>query len=295
MDNTEITDPLFREAVEAIDRGHTALLERLLTEHPELVRERLSLPGGGYFKDPFLLWFVADNPIRVPQLPSNIAAIAGLLIEHIKLQGTTTLQEQLDYALGLVATGRIPKECGVQTEMMDLLIDAGAKPGGALGALAHGNVSAAVHLIDRGGLLTFAAAIGLERMDDVNRLAVTAGEEERLTALTVASFYGKPHWISLLLDMGVDPNGYPGKESGFHWHATPLHQAVSSGSLDAVKLLVAAGARLDARDRLYEGTPLGWAQHMQTQEGIDAAARKKYERIGEYLGEWGTVLPIDAI
>jgi ankyrin repeat protein len=160
--------------------------------------------------------------------------------------------------------------------MMDLLINAGAQPGGVLGALAQGNVSAAAYLIDRGDHLTLAAAVGLERMDDVRRLSATAGKEERLTALTVASFYGKPHLISLLLALETDPNGYPGKDSGFHWHATPLHQAVSSGSLDAVKLLVAAGAKLDAMDRRYEGTALGWAQHMRNENG-------KYQLIEKYL------------
>ena len=267
MENKDITDPLFRKAVETIDGGRTAELESLLAQHPRLVRERLSFPEKGYFENPFLLWFVADNPIRIPKLPFNITEITSLLIEHIKHLAADTLQEQLDYTLGLVATGRIPRECGVQIEMMDLLINAGAKPGGALGALAQGNVSAASYLIDQGVQLTLPVAVGIERMDDIRPLSATAGKEARLTALTVAAFYGKPDLISFLLALGTDPNGYPEKESGFHCHATPLHQAVSSGSMDAVKLLVAAGARLDARDLLFDGTALGWAQHMRNQGG----------------------------
>jgi hypothetical protein len=46
-------------------------------------------------------------------------------------------------------------------------------------------------------------------------------------------------------------------------HATPLHHGVCSGSLDAVKALVEAGAELYARDTVYQGTPLGWAEHYQ--------------------------------
>ena len=38
-------DVLFREAVAAIDAGDVAALERLLQEHPELVRDRLTDPG----------------------------------------------------------------------------------------------------------------------------------------------------------------------------------------------------------------------------------------------------------
>ena len=59
MKNSDITDTLFREAVESIDVGDLPSLERLLNEHPQLVSKRLDFPKGGYFKDPYLLWFVA--------------------------------------------------------------------------------------------------------------------------------------------------------------------------------------------------------------------------------------------
>ncbi len=283
MKNSEITDPLFREAVEAIDSGSMTALEGLLAAHPELVQDRLNYPNGGYFKEPYLLWFVADNPIRIDRLPGNIEEVTRLLIQAVKSEAADSAQQQLDYALGLVATGKVPKECGVQIEMMNLLIDAGAKPGGGLGAIAHGNIEAAEHLIGRGGKLTFAAAVCLERMEDVYRLAPSADKDEQLVALTAAAFYGKSNMISLLLGMGIDPNGYPTSDSGFHSHATPLHQAVSSGSLDAVKLLVEAGANLDAVDLMYDGTPLGWAKHMQADENFDEETKKKYALIAEYL------------
>jgi hypothetical protein len=285
MKNTEITDPAFLEAVEAIDSGNISVLESLIRQHPRLVKERLKSAEEGYFKDPYLLWFVADNPIRLEKLPVNIVDITSLLVDAVKKEAADTAQQQLDYALGLVATGRIPKECGVQIRLMDLLIDAGATPGGGLGAIANGNIEAGGHLIKRGGELTLAAAVCLEWMDDVNRLLASAGKDEQLTALTAAAFYGKPKMISLLLGSGVDPNGYPKNSSGFHSHATPLHQAVSSGSLESVKLLVEAGANLSAKDKLYDGTPMDWAGYMQRDESTDEAARKKYALIAEYLKE----------
>jgi hypothetical protein len=64
--NSDITHPLFREAVEMIDAGNLTALEQLLTRHPQLASERLDVPSEGYFKKPYLLWFVADNPIRQP-------------------------------------------------------------------------------------------------------------------------------------------------------------------------------------------------------------------------------------
>ena len=125
----EKIDPLFTEAVAAIDAGDITLLESLLEQQPALLRERAGYPAEGYFKKPYLLWYVADNPIRIDKLPANIIEITRSFIRFIASNAPGSMQEQLDYALGLVATGRIPRECGVQIEMMDLLIDAGAKPG----------------------------------------------------------------------------------------------------------------------------------------------------------------------
>jgi len=282
MKNSDISDPLFREAVEAIDNGNLSALRHLLTMHPRLVSERLDFPEKGYFKDPYLVWFVADNPIRHEKLPANIAEITRLLIQSVQYNAPEHFQEQIDYTLGLVVTGRIPRECGVQIELIDVLIDAGAIPGRAHGALAHGNTAAAKRLIERGGELTLTTAICLNRTNDIPLLAKESGEADRETALVAAAFYGKVEMISFLLELGVNINAYPDASSGFHSHATAVHQAVSSGSLDAVKMLVEAGANLTAMDKIYNGTPLGWAIHMQT-EMNDETARKKYAEIEAFL------------
>jgi hypothetical protein len=43
MDNPEILDSLYREAVSAIEAGDVSALERLSAAHPKLMRERLDL------------------------------------------------------------------------------------------------------------------------------------------------------------------------------------------------------------------------------------------------------------
>ncbi len=283
MKNTDIKDPLVLAAVEAIDTGNYHLLEQLLDNNQRLVRDRLSLPEKGYFQNPYLLWFVADNPIRIEKLPVNIVDITQLVIRFVKRDAMESMQYQLDYTLGLVATGRIPRECGVQLEMMDLLINEGAKPGGGMGALAHGNKAAAERLLERGGELTLAVAVGLQRLEDARKLAPSADEAERLLALTVAAFYGDPSMITFLLSIGTNPNGYPKNRQGFHAHATPLHQAVYSRSLESVKLLVSAGASLGATDKIYEGTALDWAEYMPTEAGYDDSAKAGFAQIAEYL------------
>lgn len=50
----EILDPLFREAVSAIDVGDVNALERLLAAHPKLDSDRTDY-GEGYFRQPYLL------------------------------------------------------------------------------------------------------------------------------------------------------------------------------------------------------------------------------------------------
>ena len=282
MNNSEITDPLFKQAVESIDSGNISLLRELLRDNPLLIRTRLDVPTEGYFKHPYLLWFVADNPIRHEKLPSNITAITRLLVDTARESASESFQHQIDYTLGLVATGRIPKECGVQIELIDLLVDAGANPGSGQGALANGNPEAAQRLIERGGKLTLATAIGFDRKEDIERLLRQATAEDKQIALMASAYFGKPDMVQQVIDSGADVNGYIERSSGFHSHATALHQAVYSRSLDSVKILVAAGADLNLQDRIYRGTPLGWAQYLQKEEK-DEARKERYSQIEKFL------------
>jgi len=279
MKNSDITDPLFREAVDAIDSGDISTLTRLLNQHSRLVSQRLDVPEEGYFQHPYLLWFIADNPIRHEKLPANIVEITRLIMEKVREHAPETFQQQINYACGLTATGRIPKECGVQIELINLFIDAGVSPGDGIGELAHGNIEAAEHFIKRGGKLTLPATVGLGWRDDMIRLVQTATRNEMQLALLVAAFFGKADVIYFLIKKGVDVNARPDNFHGFHSHASALHHAVYSGSLESVKLLVEAGAKLDATDRIYHGTPLGWAMYMQTEEGYDEEGKRKFAEI----------------
>ncbi|MCG8606766.1 hypothetical protein MJD09_17500, partial [bacterium] len=115
MENSEIRDPLFRQAVAAIDAGDLKTLEYLLANNGHLVCQRIDY-GQDYFRDPYLLWFVAENPIRNGKLPSNIAQITRVILRAIERKCVKTLQEQIDYALSLVCSGRVVRECEVQLE-----------------------------------------------------------------------------------------------------------------------------------------------------------------------------------
>jgi peptide-methionine (S)-S-oxide reductase len=132
-------DALFREAVAAIDAGDIATLERLIAEEPQLVRERLTVPGAwlrdkvggaleGFFKEPYLLWFVAEDPIRNGTLPANIAQVARTIIDAAQRERVASIEEQIAYALRLVAWSPVAPKCGVQIALLDVLLDAGAPP-----------------------------------------------------------------------------------------------------------------------------------------------------------------------
>lgn len=260
MNDTKRLDPLFREAVSAIDAGDVAALESLLAAHPELVSDRPDY-GEGFFRRPYLLWFVAENPIRNGRLPKNIADVTRAIVRAAQGHHVESLPEQLDYALGLVCSGRIARECTVQLELIDVLGDAGADPDGALlPALAHRETAAVERLLERGARLTLAAAVCAGRTEDVSRLEPGAGADDRQAALAAAALYGRARILSTLIGPGVDVSAY--SPAGFHPHATALHHAVDSGSLEAVKVLVEAGADLRARDRIHHGTPLDWAEHL---------------------------------
>jgi len=256
---------VFRDALSAIDAGDVSTLEGLLAAHPGLVRDRIDYGTEEYFRNPYLLWFVAENPIRNGKLPKNIAQATQAILRAMDRERVESFREQIDYALGLVCSGKVARECGVQRELIDVLADAGADPSGALvSALAHREVDAVERLLERGARLTLLAAACTGRTDDFTRLAREASAEERQAALAGAALYGRADALATLIDLGVDLNAF--NPPGFHAHGTALHHAVDSGSLDAVKALVEAGADPGTEDRLFHATPLGWADYLQRPE-----------------------------
>jgi ankyrin repeat protein len=73
--------------------------------------------------------------------------------------------------------------------------------------------------------------------------------------LALAAQLGRTKACAWLLDHGADPARAP------LYGVTPLHFAAWMGRYDTASLLVSRGAPLDARDRMHDGTPLGWAHH----------------------------------
>ncbi|WP_348264048.1 ankyrin repeat domain-containing protein [Telmatobacter sp. DSM 110680] len=249
-----IEDAVFRHAVDLLDVGDEAGLREHLKQHPKLVLQHVEFEGGNYFHAPTLLEFIAENPVRNGTLPGNIVEVARVILD------AGPDHASCDAALGLVVTGRVVEECGVQIALIELLCDYGADPDSGIRAAAtQQNLAAAHALIARGAQvdLTIAAAMG--RVDDARRMLPIADAGERHLALAFASQKGEIEIVRLLLDAGEDPNRY--NPLGSHSHSTPLHQAALYGHVDVVRLLIERGARVDMKDLLWQGTPADWAKH----------------------------------
>jgi ankyrin repeat protein len=282
-------DQLFQQAVALIGSGDVPALDRLLTDHPVLARERLTAAGpwlrdkigaalDGFFKDPYLLWFVSEDAPVHGELPENIPEVTRAILRSA--QGAPALQEQLDSALRLVCWSGVAQRCGVQIELIDTLLEAGASPdGGPDNALVNGHASAAEHLVARGAKLTLASAACLGRWDDARRLSATASESEKQFAIVLAALNGKAEAVKWMVEVGADVNQ---PSADLYAHGTPLHHAVCSGSLETVRALVEAGADPGTRDTAWDGTPLGWAEHYLSQRK-EADSQRPYGEIADYL------------
>ena len=256
-----IEDARFRRAVELVDAGDAGGLRAHLQQYPKLVHEHVLFEGGNYFRNPTLLEFVAENPVRHGKLPENVVDVAKVIIDAGADRTT------LDETLGLVSTGMVPRQCRVQIPLIDLLCARGADANGALHAAAlHGEFEAVEGLLRCGGEVDLPIAAALGRTDEALRLILSADRNERHLALTLAAMFGHVEIVRMLLDGGEDPDRY--NPIGAHSHSTPLHQAALAGHEQVVRLFVERGARLDIKDVLWQGTPADWAEHRGKNEVV---------------------------
>ena len=86
----------------------------------------------------------------------------------------------------------------------------------------------------------------------------TASEHQKQFSFVLSALNGKADALRRMVQLGVNVNA---PSADLYSHGTPLHHAVCSGSLEAVEVLVEAGAELDRKDNAWAGTPLGWAEH----------------------------------
>ena len=236
----------FEAAVAAIDAGDVAALRDL---PPHLLHTRHENGRDDYFARPYLLWYVAENPIRTGTLPANIVEVTRVLLER----GA----EGRDYTLALVVSGQVTRECGVQLDLIDVLVEAGADPNCLDPALAHRENAAAERLLERGARETLVASVCLGRPYSLDGTT----PEERQIAFAGAALHGRVGALRDLLTAGVKINAF--NPPGWHAHSTALHSAVDSGNVEAMRLLAASGADLTIEDTIFHATPRGWSLYLK--------------------------------
>lgn len=255
----------FELAADAIVAGDLTALKRLLRTHPELARARSTREH----KAP-LIHYVAANGVEDfrQKTPRNIAEVTRVLLDSgADVDAISQEYGAASTALGLAATSYHPAKVGVQLELLDELLNAGACVDGAPGgwnpltaALHNGRGDAAVFLMERGARLGIEGAAGTGRVDVV---AHHVGENGALMAGATkieldygfiwACEYGHTNVVKFLLERAFKPDGnFMHGETGLHW-------AAYGGHAEIVEVLLKANLPVNVKDGIHGGTPLSWA------------------------------------
>ena len=258
----------FETAVEAVVGGDLPLIQSILREHPELPHARSARRHHAT-----LLHYIGANGvegIRQKTPPNAIEITKTLLDAGAEPDAIADLYDNECTTMSMLVSSVHPARAGLQVPLAELLLDHGAAPQGrgtawqspAMTALQFGYLDTARALARRGAAPdTLSAAAGLGLVDEARRRLPIADSKERHIAIALAAQHGNTEIVRMLLDAGEDPNRY--NPDGWHSHSTPLHQAIASDHEDVVRLLVERGARTDIKDKVYDGTALGWAVYCE--------------------------------
>lgn len=254
----------FELAADAIVTGDLPALSRLLEENPELAKAHSTRAH----RAP-LIHYVAANGVENfrQKTPQNIVEITrALLRAGAEVDATSQEYGSASTALGLAATSYHPAAAGVQLELLEALLKAGAcingAPGGwspTVAALHNGRGDAAAFLAERGAQLDLESAAGTGRLEVLPRyinedggLKGGATKKQLEYGFIWACEYGHTSAVQFLLERGVRPDSSPGHgETGLHW-------AAFGGHAELVELLLKSKAPVNARELSFGGTPLGW-------------------------------------
>jgi hypothetical protein len=101
----------------------------------------------------------------------------------------------------------------------------------------------------------------LLRGDEVASEAVDVARREHPDLVLRAAATAYWDAIPRLIELGFGVEGRNGR--------TPLHHAAAEGRVDLIKLLIAAGADTDAKDPVYQATPVVWAEFFDRRDAAD--------------------------
>jgi Ankyrin repeats (3 copies) len=256
----------FESAVEAVIAGDVLLLEKLLSENPELIHARSTREHQAT-----LLQYLSANGVESfrQTIPKNAVQIVKILLKagaEVDAPNWPDGPAGPGTALGEVATSIHAQRAGLQDALLATLLSHGASidglPGGwnpLLAALHNDRPEAAEFLASHGAHLDLEGAAGVGRLDVVTgffnndgSLKPNATRVQLQSGFISACEYGRKNVVEFLLDKGVDLR--VGENTG----QTALHLAAHRGQLEIIRLLFDRGAALEAKN-VYGGTVLGQA------------------------------------
>ena len=268
----------FERAADAVVEGDLPQLDELLKKNPGLIHEHSSRKHHAT-----LLHYVAANGVEDfrQKTPPNAVDIARRLIAagaDVNALADTYSADLYQTTMNLLVSSTHPAEAGLQSTLVEVLLDHGAAINGLedngspiLTALAFGYRDAADTLARRGARIdhvVVAAAVG--RLDLVREWVKDA------TTLSKAHEpYRGPYWVSIpddpkgqlemalvwackfgradvaryLLEVGVSARAQDKDQM------TALHWACATGMLEIIDMLLARGAPLEVRNT-WGGTVL---------------------------------------
>lgn len=287
----------FERAADAIINGDARTFEKLLRDHPELVRERSTRDHRST-----LLHYVSANGVEDfrQKSPKNIVDITRTLLDAgADVNATSDAYGGGSTTLGLVATSVHPQHAGVQIPLLELLIDRGSRldqPSAAgnaqsvvNGCFANGQPGAARYLASRGAPVDLDAAGGLGDLaivqnyfDEHGKLKSPANEQDMKSAFVNACGYGHEDVVRFLLERGIDPATDLEVRRSLPW-------AIYGGHVDIIKLLLQLGLPVSGRYEQQRITPLQLALGLWAKSD-DTAEREIYDDIVRVLVDAGATL-----
>jgi hypothetical protein len=294
----------FEAAAGCIISGDIGTLERLLREQPDLIRARSTREHRAT-----LLHYVSANGVEGyrQKTPKNAVAVSRLL-----LRAGAEVDAEADVygggctTLGLVATSQHPLRAGVQNDLIDVLLEHGARldlPGGGHNhglvnaCLRNGCPGAAEYLARLGAPLDLEAAAGVGRLDVVKSffshqshphvppLHVVERGSGGEAAFSQACGYGHPDVVEFLLGKGMKVDARLSVVGAGH---TGLHVAAYAAQVEVVRVLLRHGAPVNVKDETWGTPPLVWALHAWSEER--AAPAERYTQVVAMLVAAGAVV-----